>query len=222
MKSSKHTRDSTTEQRPWGSFELFTLNEKSTVKLVNVNGGKRLSLQYHSKRSEFWKVVVGKIEVVLNSAKIILKKGETITIPVGAIHRITGIEDSIVLEISFGEFDEKDIVRLDDDFGRSKKHTQKSRIGTKTQPVNHGSESGQDDKSHETGTLSTENALLANMLRVCKEQEIIERKLDILRKINALLPTEQRLVIPSLVTMQYIEHALSDIEDMMLSATKEV
>jgi hypothetical protein len=35
---------------------------------------------------------------------------------VGAIHRITGIEDSIILEISFGEFNEKDIVRLDDDF----------------------------------------------------------------------------------------------------------
>lgn len=222
MKSSKHTRDSMTEQRPWGSFELFTLNEKSTVKLVNVNRGKRLSLQYHSKRSEFWKVVVGKIEVVLNSAKIILKKGETITIPVGAIHRITGIEDSIVLEVSFGEFNEKDIVRLDDDFGRGKKHAKKCRIGTQTQPENPGSKSGQDDKSHATGTFSIENALLANMLRVCKEQEIIERKLDILRKINALLPAEQRLVIPSLVTVQYIEHALSDIEDRMLSATQEV
>lgn len=116
-----------TEQRPWGSFELFTLNEKSTVKLVNVSSGKRLSLQYHSKRSEFWKVVVGKIEVMLNSTKIILKKGETITIPVGAIHRITGIEDSTILEISFGEFNENDIVRLEDDFGRSKKRAKKNR-----------------------------------------------------------------------------------------------
>lgn len=219
MKSRKHTPDSMTEQRPWGSFELFTLNEKSTVKLVNVNSGKRLSLQYHSKRSDFWKVVVGKIEVTLNSAKTILKRGETITIPVGAIHRITGIEDSIILEISFGEFNEKDIVRLDDDFGRSKKRTKKSRIGAQTQPENPGSESGQDVQSHATGAFSTEKALLADMLRVCKEQEIIERKLDILRKINALLPAEQRLVIPSLVAVQYIEHALSDIEDRMLSAT---
>lgn len=219
MKSRKHTQDSMTEQRPWGSFELFTLDEKSTVKLVNVNSGKRLSLQYHSKRSEFWKVVVGKIEVTLNSAKIILKKGETITIPVGAIHRITGIADSIILEISFGEFNEKDIVRLDDDFGRCKKRAKKSRIGAQTQPANPGSESGQDDQSHATGAFSTEKALLADMLSVCKEQEIIERKLDVLRKINALLPAEQRLVIPSLVTMQYIEHALSDIEDRMLPAT---
>lgn len=219
MNSSKHTQDSMTEQRPWGSFELFTLNEKSTVKLVNVNSGKRLSMQYHSKRSEFWKVVLGKIEVTLNSAKIILKKGETITIPVGAIHRITGIEDSIILEISFGEFNEEDIVRLDDDFGRCKKHAKKSRIGPQTQPKNPGSKSRRDDKSHATGTFSADKALFADMLRVCKEQEIIERKLDILRKINALLPVEQRLVIPSLVTMQYIEHALSDIEDRMLSAT---
>lgn len=219
MKSKKHTQDSMTEQRPWGSFELFTLNEKSTVKLVNVSSGKRLSLQYHSMRSEFWKVVVGKIEVMLNSTKIILKKGETITIPVGAIHRITGIEDSTILEISFGEFNENDIVRLEDDFGRSKKRAKKNRIGAQTRPGNPGSESGQAVQSHATGALSAEKALLADMLRVCKEEEIIERKLDILRKINALLPAQQRLVIPSLVTVQYIEHALSDMEDRMLSAT---
>lgn len=87
-----------------------------------------------------------------------------------------------------------------------------------TQPANPGSESGRDDQFHATGVFSTEKALLADMLRVCKEQEIIERKIDVLRRINALLPAA-RLVIPSLVTMQYIEYALSDIVDMMLPAT---
>jgi mannose-6-phosphate isomerase-like protein (cupin superfamily) len=64
-------------------------------------------------------VVVGKIGVTLGSSTIILNKGEGITIPVCAIHRIKGIEDSTILEIALGEFDETDIIRLADDFGRS-------------------------------------------------------------------------------------------------------
>ena len=219
VKHSKHTQDSVTEQRPWGSFELFTLNEKSTVKLVNVDSGKRLSLQYHSERSEFWKVVTGMVEVTLNSSKVILKKGDIITIPVGAIHRIAGIEDSIILEISFGEFDEKDIVRLDDDFGRSKRRAKMSRMTRQSRSEKPRSESGQDIQSSATATFSKETASLADMLRTCKEEENIEGKLDILRKINALLSAKQRLLIPSLVTVQYIENALSDIEEKVLSTT---
>ena len=81
------------------------------------------------------------------------------------------------------------------------------------------SESGQDIQSSATATFSTETASLADMLRTCKEEENIERKLHILRKINALLSAKQRLLIPLLVTVQYIEHALSDIEEKVLSTT---
>ncbi len=114
------------ETRPWGHFERFTLNEKSTVKLVYIEGDKRLSLQYHEKRSEFWKVIQGPVKVQIGKdadAKIsILNAGDTIAIPPKTVHRLIGMGEQgrgIILEISTGEFDESDIVRLDDDYKRT-------------------------------------------------------------------------------------------------------
>lgn len=107
------------EKRPWGSFERFTLNEPSTVKLVYLDGDKRLSLQYHNNRSEFWKVIKGPVKVQLGNDTKTLQTGETITIPNKAVHRLIGAgTDGIILEISIGEFDESDIVRLEDDYRR--------------------------------------------------------------------------------------------------------
>jgi mannose-6-phosphate isomerase len=108
-----------TEKRPWGHFERFTLNEQSTVKLVYLDGGKRLSLQYHNNRAEFWKVIKGPVKVQLNDDIKVLKTGDSITIPKKAVHRLIGAgTDAIILEISYGEFDESDISRLEDDYKR--------------------------------------------------------------------------------------------------------
>jgi mannose-6-phosphate isomerase-like protein (cupin superfamily) len=108
-----------TEKRPWGRFERFTLKEKSTVKLVYLDGDKRLSLQYHNNRSEFWKVIRGPVRVQLGNDTKTLQTGEPIAIPKKAVHRLIGAGvDAIILEISTGEFDESDIVRLEDDYKR--------------------------------------------------------------------------------------------------------
>jgi mannose-6-phosphate isomerase-like protein (cupin superfamily) len=107
------------ETRPWGHFERFTLNEPSTVKLVYVDGDKRLSLQYHNNRSEFWKVVKGPVKVQIGDETKILQTGETVTVPKKAIHRLIGAgTDAIILEISTGDFNEADIVRIEDDYNR--------------------------------------------------------------------------------------------------------
>jgi len=107
------------EKRPWGKFERFTLNEKSTVKLVYLDGDKRLSLQYHNNRSEFWKVIKGPVKVQLDKDTRMLQEGESITIPKKAVHRLIGAgTDGLILEISIGDFDENDIVRLEDDYRR--------------------------------------------------------------------------------------------------------
>jgi mannose-6-phosphate isomerase-like protein (cupin superfamily) len=107
------------EKRPWGRFERFTLNEQCTVKLVYLDGDKRLSLQYHNNRSEFWKVIKGPIKVQLGNDTKTLQTGESITIPKKMTHRLIGAgTDGIILEISMGEFDESDIVRLEDDYKR--------------------------------------------------------------------------------------------------------
>ena len=106
--------------RPWGSFERFTLNAESTVKMIMINPGASLSLQRHSHRSEFWKVVSGEALAVLDGKKIPLGEGDGLLVPVGAVHRLTGGPDTgaKILEISIGDFSEDDIVRLEDDWGR--------------------------------------------------------------------------------------------------------
>lgn len=107
------------EIRPWGRFEKFHENKSCTVKLIYVNANSRLSLQYHKKRSEFWKVIKGTAVVEIDKKTIVLKEGETTTIPRQAKHRVLALEsDCIILEIAYGRFDENDIVRLEDDYQR--------------------------------------------------------------------------------------------------------
>ena len=107
------------ESRPWGRFEKFHENKSCTVKLIYVNANSRLSLQYHKKRSEFWKVIKGTAKVEIDEKRIVLEEGDTITIPRQAKHRVLALEsECIILEISYGRFDENDIVRLEDDYQR--------------------------------------------------------------------------------------------------------
>jgi len=108
------------ESRPWGRFEKFHENKPCTVKLIYVNANSRLSLQYHNRRSEFWKVIKGTAMVELEGRDIILTEGETLTIPRQAKHRVAALDaDCVILEIAYGQFDENDIVRIEDDYQRA-------------------------------------------------------------------------------------------------------
>jgi len=110
-----------TETRPWGQFEQFTQGEPSTVKILTVNPRQALSLQYHRRRSEFWKVISGKARVTVGGMVSYAREGDEFFIAQGQNHRIqTGISATKVLEISFGDFDENDIVRLEDKYNRLK------------------------------------------------------------------------------------------------------
>jgi mannose-6-phosphate isomerase-like protein (cupin superfamily) len=113
--------DSVTTNRPWGSFTRFTNNEQSTVKLLYINKGEKLSLQYHNKREEFWKVIEGNPEITIGEKVVLAQKGDEFQIGKNVNHRI-GAEasDVVILEISTGEFDEEDIVRLEDKYNRVK------------------------------------------------------------------------------------------------------
>lgn len=108
------------EDRPWGSFERFTAGESSTVKIIRVAPDKRLSLQYHHKRAEFWRVIEGDGTVSINGEDFPAHVGDEFEIPIEAPHRLAGGPEGIaILEIALGEFDEGDIVRVEDDFGRA-------------------------------------------------------------------------------------------------------
>lgn len=104
--------------RPWGSFRQFTKNEVSTVKVISVNPGERLSLQFHNNRDEFWRVLSGSGKFVIGDKVHEVSKGDEFFIPKLAKHRMIAETKLEVLEISFGEFDENDIIRLEDQYNR--------------------------------------------------------------------------------------------------------
>lgn len=106
--------------KPWGRFEQYTHNITSTVKILTVEPGGILSQQYHHHRDELWVVLDTGARVELGEETFHPKPGEKLFIPQGTVHRLscTGEEPVRILEISFGEFDENDIVRLEDVYGR--------------------------------------------------------------------------------------------------------
>ena len=108
------------ETRPWGNFERFTLNENSTVKILTIRPKKKNSLQYHRERKEFWKVLEGNPKLTIGGRTVRAKPNDEFVIRKKTRHRIeAGTKRVKILEISFGKFDEEDVVRLEDDFGRA-------------------------------------------------------------------------------------------------------
>ena len=105
--------------RPWGNFERFTLNEKTTVKIITVNEGQSISLQTHENRDEFWRVIKGTGTIHIGDTDHQAHEGDAFFCPRTTEHRVTGGSGGTVfLEIAFGDFDEKDIHRLEDLYGR--------------------------------------------------------------------------------------------------------
>ena len=105
--------------RPWGQFEQFTRNEHSTVKIIEINAGKRLSLQSHQHREEWWVALDDGVVAEIDGVQKMLKKGEHVFVPKGSRHRLSSPYKKLrVLEIAFGVFDEEDIIRYEDDWGR--------------------------------------------------------------------------------------------------------
>ena len=108
------------EERPWGNFRQFTHNSNSTVKILTIKPNEAFSLQYHQTRTEFWKVLAGGGLAEIGEKKLEAKVGNEYEVPPGEKHRISaGPEGISILEISTGVFDEKDIVRLEDKYGRA-------------------------------------------------------------------------------------------------------
>jgi len=107
------------EERPWGNFERFTLNEQTTVKILTINPGESVSLQTHEHRDEFWRIIRGSGAVRIGETQHEARVGDTFWCARGSKHKIEGGPEGIQwLEISFGAFDESDITRLEDKYGR--------------------------------------------------------------------------------------------------------
>lgn len=116
---------SNVENRPWGNYVVLVDHVTHKVKSIIVHAGKRLSLQSHKKRHEYWTVVGGNgvftygFDVEHLDTELV-KQGDTLEIPPGMLHRIeAGGSDLTFIEVQLGAyFGEDDIERFEDDFGR--------------------------------------------------------------------------------------------------------
>jgi mannose-6-phosphate isomerase-like protein (cupin superfamily) len=107
--------------RPWGHYENLLERDGHKVKELIVNPGERLSLQKHQRRAEHWIVVSGEALVTVGENEILLKPGQSVDIPRGAVHRIMnrGEIPTVLVEVQMGDyFGEDDIIRLEDDYDR--------------------------------------------------------------------------------------------------------
>ena len=110
-----------TIERPWGTFRQFSLNSLSTVKIHRMKPGTKSSLQSHKKRSEFWHFISGSGTIVIGDKEYKVKEGDEHTALVGVKHRWMAGPDGLVLaEVATGDFDEEDIIRYEDQYGRAK------------------------------------------------------------------------------------------------------
>src|SRR5688572_9279672 len=110
-----------TVRRPWGQFTQYCLNEPVTVKIITVEAGSELSLQRHRRRSELWIALDPTLQVEIDGRAWRPAVDEQVWIPAGATHRLSapGAQSGRVLEVAFGHFDEDDIERLSDRYGRT-------------------------------------------------------------------------------------------------------
>lgn len=107
-------------ERPWGKFSQYAFNEECTVSLMTVLPGQRLSLQSHTGRAELWIVLDLGALVQVGDYIREYAPGDEIWIPANQRHRLTciGTEPVRVLEVAFGNWQQADITRYEDDFKR--------------------------------------------------------------------------------------------------------
>ncbi len=108
--------------RPWGWFEILTSDKTFQIKKLYVKSFGILSLQRHLYRSEHWVIVQGKAKVTINKKVIILTKGQSVDIPLKAIHRLENQNKKplILIEVQMGSYlGEDDIIRYEDIYSRS-------------------------------------------------------------------------------------------------------
>lgn len=110
------------EQRPWGNFTILYTDKTCQVKKLVVYPGKRISLQSHKFRAEHWFITCGLGTAELEGKRFEVGPGDSIDIPTNSMHRITCTDSGslIFIEVQTGSsFAEDDIVRYEDDFGRT-------------------------------------------------------------------------------------------------------
>lgn len=109
-------------EKPWGYELRWAVTDRYLGKVIHINKGEALSLQYHRLKDEFQYLIRGSVEMELGDSDDQLTKhrmqaGDTLHITPGTRHRLTALEDTDIFEVSTAEID--DVVRLEDRYGRA-------------------------------------------------------------------------------------------------------
>ena len=106
--------------KPWGYELIWAKTGRYVGKILHINKGESLSLQYHEMKEETLYVVDGELRLTIeyegDRRELPLRKGEAFHIPPRLIHRMFAVVDTDVAEVSTTELD--DVVRLEDRYGR--------------------------------------------------------------------------------------------------------
>jgi len=110
-------------KKPWGFELIYAVTEKYVGKVLHVNKGESLSLQFHHVKDETIHIQKGKIRFLTapnpetKLQEHILEVGMSFHITPKMVHRMEALEDTDILEVSTPELD--DVVRLEDRYGRN-------------------------------------------------------------------------------------------------------
>lgn len=107
--------------KPWGWELVWAEADDYVGKLLFVRAGEALSLQYHERKDESWLVHEGRARLELGEVggdlePVEIRAGDAFRFRPGTVHRVTALEDTLVVEVSTPHLD--DVVRLDDRYGR--------------------------------------------------------------------------------------------------------
>lgn len=113
-------KEITRVEKPWGYELIFGVTTQYVGKILHVNKGESLSLQYHNEKEETLFCASGHVrlhvEYAGESRDLDFLPGDAFHIPPRLVHRIEAIEDSEIFEVSTPQLD--DVVRLEDRYGR--------------------------------------------------------------------------------------------------------
>ncbi len=106
--------------KPWGHELIWAETARYVGKILHIRAGHRLSRQYHRVKEETLLVQSGEMDLEIGAAGAVetrrMRAGDVFHVAPGTIHRMIGVTDVDVLEVSTPELD--DVVRLDDAYGR--------------------------------------------------------------------------------------------------------
>jgi len=110
--------------KPWGYELWWARTERYVGKILHVNKGHSLSLQYHNVKDETIMVQsgvllleTGAVNQTSDLRQLTMKPGDVFHITPGTVHRMNALEDCDIAEVSTPELD--DVVRLEDRYGRA-------------------------------------------------------------------------------------------------------